>query len=149
MNGLGMWNWVKFHLQFFRLSTAVGILRYLTGVFPWKFKFKHRAMHFNIFYYIYVLFHLQYDTYVYIIHTCIYIYLMCIISSSKWNSTSKAKNNPGVVSAKLDTADLISRASYLISCFTGEVFFFFFPPAFCICKMELIIVHMWKRCYEH
>ena len=78
MNGLGMWNWVKFHLQFFRLSTAVGILRYLTGVFPWKFKFKHRAMHFNIFYYIYVLFHLQYDTYVYIIHTCIYIYTSCV-----------------------------------------------------------------------
>lgn len=73
---------------------------------------------------------------------------MCIISSSKLNSTSKAKNNLGVVSAKLGTADLISRASYLISCFTGEVFFFF-SPAFCICKMELIIVHMWKRCYEH
>ena len=58
---------------------------------------------------------------------------MCIISSSKLNSTSKAKNNLGVVSAKLGTADLISRASYLISCFTGEVFFFFFP---CILHLQ-------------
>ena len=51
----------------------------------------------------------------------LYIYISCVLFPLQNEIPHPKPNNLGVVSTKLGTADLISRASYLISCFTGEV----------------------------